>query len=140
MAVEMDGRDVEALRELVEIAVLLKETGILDLLRVVAEKGHELLALVGNDVGIARMAGLAYAVQAGLEKPSAEDIRDARRLVEKLVSCSISASARVSREEVKPVGLLGLLGALRDRKVQVALGLLLSLARSLGGCIEGARD
>ncbi len=132
-------RDVEALEELVEIAVLLKDTGLLDFLRIVAEKAHEILQLVSNDKGVARAAGLLYAVQAGLERPGPDEFREARLLLEEATACTLEAAAKTRREDLKPIGTLGLLSALRDRRVQVGLSLLLSLARGLGECLEKRR-
>ncbi len=119
-------QEVEALQTLIETAIKLKESGILDMLYTIAEKSEELLMLLGNDV----------AVQRGIEALNPEEVRDAKPVIETLTSCSVKALASTRLEDAKPKGLLGLLGALRDKDVQTGLALMLLIAKSLGSCIS----
>jgi len=132
-----DEEAVKALETLIETAVLLKESGMLDMLRVIAEKSGELLALIGNDVGLARALGLAHAAHSALEnRVSGSDITAAKNLIETMTSCTIKAMAQTDPAKAKPRGLFGMLGALRDRDVQMGLAVLLDLAKHLGACIR----
>ncbi|RUM48106.1 MAG: hypothetical protein DSY37_00550 [Hyperthermus sp.] len=133
----LDEESLRALETLVEVAVRLKEAGILDMLRVIAEKGEELMALLGNDVGIMRMLGLAHAAHSALEHGvTADDVAGAKRVIELLTSCGLKAMASTEPSRVKPRGLFGMMGALRDRDVQVGLSLLLDIAKNLGVCVR----
>ena len=132
-----DEEAIKALETLVETAVMLKETGMLDMLRVIAEKSGELLALIGNDVGIARALGLLHAAQSGLEnRVTGDDVRDAKKLIETMTGCTVKAMAATDPAKAKPRGLFGMLGALRDKDVQMGLAVLLDLAKNLGACIR----
>ncbi len=130
------GQEVEALQTLIETAIKLKESGILDMLYTIAEKSEELLMLLGNDVAVQRGLGLANAVQRGIEALEPEEVRDAKPVIEALTSCSVKALASTRLEDVKPKGLLGILGALRDKDVQTGLALMLLIAKSMGSCIS----
>ncbi len=132
-----DEEAVKALETLIETAVMLKESGMLDMLRVIAEKSGELLALIGNDVGLARALGLAHAAHSALEnRVTGADVAGAKNLIETMTGCTIKAMAKTDPAKAKPRGLFGMLGALRDRDVQMGLAVLLDLAKNLGACIR----
>ncbi len=126
----------EALETLLEIAVKLKETGMLDMLRVIAEKSGELLTLLGNDPGLQRATAFADAAHRALSRLEPEKVVDAKINMEELTYCTLNAVAAAKPSEAKRVGLLGLLGVLRDPDVQVGLGLLLAIAKNLGRCVR----
>ena len=132
----LEPEDVKALEELVEIAVSLKKSGMLDMLRVIAEKSSEILTLVGNDVATQRAMSLAYGVQKAFEEVNMDEVREAKTIIEALTACSLKAMASTSLDEAKPKGLFGMLSALRDRDVQTGLALLLAIAKRLGACIR----
>jgi uncharacterized protein YjgD (DUF1641 family) len=133
---DLDAEASKALEALVETAVALKRSGMLDMLRVVAEKSGELLALIGNDVATQRALGIVHAAQSGMEKVEPDEILNAKPVVELMTSCGLKAMANTKPEKVKPKGLFGLLGAMRDKDVQVGLALLLEIARNLGACVR----
>ncbi len=133
---EMRDEEVEALKTLVEVAVKLKESGVLDMLRVVAEKGMELLPMIQNDVSVHRAAALADAALRAIEALKPEEVLQAKLNTQAVAECTFRALASVDAGSVKPVGMGGLLGALRDKDVQTGLGLLLAIAKALGACIR----
>jgi len=126
--------EAQALKDLVEIAVALKKSGVLDLLKVLSEKSDELLTLLADDITVYRAVGLADAALTGLYKSEPDDIIGSKKVIEDLTRCTIKSLSKAGSEGVKPVGLTGLIGALRDRDVQVGLGLLIQIARGLGSC------
>lgn len=136
LAALLDEEASKALESLVETAVALKRSGILDMLRIIAEKSDELLALIGNDVPTQRALGLAHAAQSGLAKLTPGEVLGAKNTIELMTACSLKAMASTKPEEVKPKGLFGMLGALRDKDVQVGLAFLLAVAKGLGACIR----
>lgn len=135
--VSLDEEAVKALETLIETAVKLKESGMLDMLRFIADKSGELLMLLGNDVGIQRALGLAHAAHSALEnRVSAQDVAGAKPLIETMTGCTIKAMAATDPAKAQPRGLFGMLGALRDKDVQMGLAVLLDLAKNLGACIR----
>ena len=135
-----DEESMKALEALMEIAVYLKESGILDLLRVVAERSNELLALIGNDPAIHRATALAHGATRGITRLKPEEVVAAKQNIEKLTECTLRSMASVDPAEAKPVGLFGMLGMLRDRDVQRGLGLLLAIAKNLGACAAAGKQ
>ena len=133
---EMGDEEVEALKTLADIAVRLKESGLLDMLRIVAEKGAELLPMIQNDVSVHRAAALADAAVRAVERLAPDEVVKAKLNTQTVAECTLRALASVDAGSVKPVGMGGLLSALRDRDVQMGLGLLLALAKALGACIR----
>ena len=132
----MDEEAAKALETLIETAVALKRSGMLDMLRVIAEKSSELLALIGNDVSIQRSLGLVHAAQSGIEKVGPDEILNAKGVVELMTACGLKAMANTKPEEVKPKGLFGMLGAMNDKDVQMGLALMLAIAKNLGACVR----
>ena len=129
--------EVRALKTLVEVAVKLKESGILDMLRVIAEKGWELFSYFSNDLAVNRAIAIGDAAAKAIERLNPETVIALRRSVEAVTGCSLKALASVDPGTVRPVSALGLLRALGDRDVQVGLGLLVAVAKALGSCIRG---
>lgn len=122
----------EAFVALAELAARLKETGLLDLLVVLAENYDEALGMVtGEEAG----AGLALAA-AALRGAARGGGAAAARGVEEAVSCLVEALGRSPVAGAEPVGLTGLIRALADPRVARGLGVLLSLAAAIGECVE----
>ncbi|ALL01907.1 hypothetical protein Pyrde_1864 [Pyrodictium delaneyi] len=132
--IQFDEEGMKALETLVEVAVYLKESGILDLLRVVAERSGELLTIIANDPALHRVSALADGATRGITRLKPEEVISVKQNIEKLTECTLRSMAAVNPADVKPVGLFGMLGALRDRDVQRGLGLLLAIAKNLGAC------
>ncbi len=126
--------EAQALKDLIEVAVALKKSGMLDLLKALSEKSEELMTLMADDITLYRAIGLMDAAGAGIYKADPDDIIDSKLAIEDLTKCTVKSMAELSRKGAKPVGLLGALGALRDRDVQVGLGILIQIAKGLGAC------
>jgi len=132
--VNLDAEAVEALQELLEIAVELKKSGILGWLKTIAENGEKLIELAASDYHTFRLLGLLQAASDGVSKLEPAEFAEARRNTEKTVHCLMNGLRRADPAKAPKVGLLGLMGALRDPSIQRGLGLLLELARGLGEC------
>lgn len=125
---------VEALRELLEIAVEMKRSGVLGMLRRIAEAGEKVEMLIASDEPILRLIGLTQALLGGAARLEPGDYARARRNAEEAVECLLHGLSRAGPAGAPSPGLLGLLGALRDPAVRKGLGLLLEIARGLGEC------
>lgn len=130
----LDEESMKALEELVEVAVYLKRSGILDMLRIIAEKGMDLLAMISNDPAIYRAMTVVDAASRGMLRLHPEEVISAKMNLEKISECTLRSLASADPAKAKPVGLFGLLGALSDKNVQKGLGLLIEVARNLGAC------
>jgi len=129
----------EAFVALAELAARLKETGLLDLLVVLAENYDEVLGAVsGEEAG----AGLALA-SAALRGAARGGGAAAAEGVEEAVSCLVEALGSNPVASAEPVGLAGLIRALSDPRVARGLGVVIALAAAIGECVErrsGARE
>jgi uncharacterized protein YjgD (DUF1641 family) len=130
-----DIQAAQALQALAELAAKLKETGLLDLLVVLAENYDEPLSLAANGP-LSGLAALALAAGQGAARGGAAE---AAETVERLSECATQALRPESLAQVRPVtGIISLLRELGDPRVARGLGLLIHLARSLGDCLPGA--
>ena len=133
---EVGDEEVEALKTLADIAVKLKESGLLDMLRIIAEKGAELLPMIQNDISLHRTAALADAAVRAVESLAPDEVVRAKLNTQTITECTLKALASIDARSVKPVGMGGLLSALRDKDIQMGLGLLLAIAKALGACVR----
>lgn len=124
-------KELESIKTLARVAVSLKEAGILDLLAELAERSEEILTSMAGDRSLYRTLGVADALQTGVNKVGDDDFIDAKAALEELARCGLKGLAYAYRE-AKPVGLLSLLGAIRDPDVQKGLGILIAIAKGLG--------
>jgi uncharacterized protein YjgD (DUF1641 family) len=123
----------QALEALAELAAKLKETGLLDLLVVLAEGYDEALNVTANGP-LSSLAVLGLAAARGAGEAGAPE---AAETVEKLARCTTEALKPENLAKARPVkGIIGLVRELSDPRVAAGLGLLLHLARSLGECME----
>jgi len=123
----------QALEALAELAAKLKETGLLDLLVVLAENYDEPLAAAANGPA-SSLALLGMAAARGAHEGGAPE---AAETVEKLARCTTEALQPTNISKAKPVkGIVSLMKELSDPHVARGLGLLLHIARSLGRCLD----
>ncbi len=125
---------IEALEKVLEMLVTLKRSGTLDLMATLVEKIEDLMEVGMSDKKLHHALALGDAALSGLEEADPIVLKSN---VEKLSSCTMKALSDESLASVKPVGLLGLLSAIRDPDVATGLGLLLAIAKSLGRCVRG---
>jgi uncharacterized protein YjgD (DUF1641 family) len=127
--------EAEALAELVEVAVMLKKSGILGWLKALAENGDKLIELFTSDYPLFRQLGMLQAVGGGIARLEVGEYVDARMNAEKAFYCAFKGLSKADPAGAPRVGLLGMLRWLSDKDVQKGLGFLLMLAKGLGACM-----
>jgi len=113
-----------ALAEALETIVALQETGTLDDLAGLADMMALLTAATTDEMAVelSQMGGRLMEVADTASEPEvARGLDDA-----------LAAVGEASEGEPEPVGMLGLLRAMRDPEVQAGMGFMLALARALG--------
>lgn len=132
----LDEESLKVLETLVEVAVKLKESGMLDMLRVLAEKSSDIFAYISNEVKVHRLMTLGDGAIAAVEKLSPEEVVTAKLNVANMSECLFKSLANVRMDKIRPISTTGLLRALGDKDVQMGLGLLMGLAKELGACVR----
>ena len=128
--------EVEALQELMEVAVAMKKSGLLGMMKeLLADTEAGFHAILSDPVLIRYLALIGAALEAGRRLDPAK-IPQAKKTVEDATYCALEGLASIDPAKVEGKGLFGLLGALRDPQVQKGLGLLIALAKAMGACLE----
>jgi uncharacterized protein YjgD (DUF1641 family) len=128
---------IEALNTLIEVAVKLKETGLLDLLVVLADRYDEILALL-NKPSVANSVMIVDAVLDGIGQV---DVSSARPGIERASKCIVrSFSSGELKKAPRIRGILDLVRALRDPRVAKGLSLILGVAGIIGSCVLESED
>jgi uncharacterized protein YjgD (DUF1641 family) len=115
----------EALEKFLDLLVRMNELGLLDTLKDLMDP--ELIGRLSELVLTPGMMKLLDRADDLLELAGSVDVEDLKKSLP-LVKAALEALAR----EPKPVGLRGLLGALRDPDVQRGLGLAVEVLRAIG--------
>ncbi len=127
----------KVLKELVDLAIKMKEAGILGWLKAFTENADKLIALAAADEALARSLGIAHAISEGITEPETNELINAKKSIKELSACTLKALASFEAGNIKPVGgILGLLKALGDEDVKMGLGALITLAKGLGACLK----
>jgi uncharacterized protein YjgD (DUF1641 family) len=137
---ERGSEEIAAIETLIDIAVKLKESGLLDILKLAAERSEELIAYVSNDTGLMRSLAVADAAMNGLRNLDPGELSRLKKSVEESTECLLEALSKTSFKSVEPKGTLSLLGALRDENVRRGLTILVELARNLGASCTGSKE
>ncbi|MEB3844822.1 MAG: DUF1641 domain-containing protein [Desulfurococcales archaeon] len=132
----LDEESLKALEALIETAVKMKESGLLDALRVIAEKSSEIFAYVANEVPLHRFAALGDAATTAIGRLKPEEVISLKFTMEQASECLFKSLASTKVENIQPVSTFGLLRVLGDKDVQVGLGFLIAIAKNLGACIR----
>lgn len=127
--------EIDALRELTEIATELKKSGMLGALKELAESSDALMEGIEDDRGLLRLGVLAGALLEAARRLEGSDVASLKMNVEDAGYCVLEALATANPGKSGNVGLFGLLRALNDPDVKRGLGYLLAIAKSLGACI-----
>ena len=127
---------VKALETLIEVAVKLKESGLLDTLNFIAEKSGELLTIISNDVPLQRAAALGDAGLRALGRLEPQEVINVKFNMEELTTCAFKALSEFKVEELKPVGLAGMLKAVNDKDMQLGLAMMMALGKAMGKCLR----
>ena len=128
--------EISAVKELVEVAVALKKSGTLGLLKSLTENGDKLLETIAEEKAVLRLTAIGNAALEPLRGMEAEKVNDISTNVEELVKALLKALAETNPKEVPKVGMTGAIGYLRDEDVQKGLGFLLTLAKNLGAVLN----
>ena len=135
--IEAGELEVQALKDLLEVAVKLKETGILGMLKEFLSDNEENLAGLQADTSLIRLGFMLGALLEASRRLPAEKAPMLKMNVEDAAFCLFNSLADTKPGETKRVGLTGLMGALRDPDVQTGLGFLIGIAKNLGACLRG---
>ncbi|NJE48494.1 DUF1641 domain-containing protein [Thermococcus sp. 9N3] len=128
--------EISAVKELVEVAVALKKSGTLGILKAMTENGDKLLETIAEEKAVLRLAAIGNAALEPVREIEAGKVNDISMNVEELVGALLKALAETNPKEVPKVGMTGAIGYLRDEDVQKGLGFLLTLAKNLGAALN----
>ncbi len=123
----------KALEDLLKMLARLKESGVLDMLENIAKQYEELLEAFSSDQRIYHALAALQAMLEGLRSADPWKLKPSVRMA---TECLVSALDPEKLTLVKPIGILGLLKALRDPDVGYGLALLLAAAKSIGACMR----
>ncbi len=129
--------EISAVKELVEVAVALKKSGTLGILKAMTENGDKLLETVAEEKAILRLTAVGNSALEPVRELEVEDVRKLSWNTEELVRALLKALAETNPKEAPKVGMTAALGYLRDEDVQKGLGFLLTLAKNLGAVLNG---
>jgi len=128
--------EIAAVKELVEVAVALKKSGTLGILKAMTENGDKLLETISEETAVLRLLSVGNAALEPVRELEVEDVRKLSWNTEELVKALLKALAETNPKEVPRVGMTGAIGYLRDEDVQKGLGFLLTLAKNLGAVLN----
>ena len=129
--------EIAAVKELVEVAVALKKSGTLGLLKSFTENGDKLLETIAEEKAVLRLTAIGNAALEPIREMEPEKVNDISLNVEELTKALFEALAQTNPKEVPKVGMTAALGYLRDEDIQKGLGFLLTLAKNLGKALNG---
>jgi uncharacterized protein YjgD (DUF1641 family) len=135
----LEALEAAALKDLLEVAVALKKSGILGILKEVVSNLEEALAGVEEDVSVSRLLILAGSVLEAARRLDAPQVPELKINLEDASYCLFNALSKTEPAKTEGKGLMGLLSALRDPDVQAGLGFLIGIAKNLGSCIRSLR-
>jgi len=127
----------KAIENLAFIAYKLKESGLLDMLAVLAEKYEELLQSIGSDQRVFHAMAAMQAVLDGMRNADPWKYKPALQL---MTHCVFQGMDPEKLAGAKPVGLLGLMSALRDPDISFGLGVMLAMAKNVGKCMRSEME
>ncbi|WP_099211008.1 DUF1641 domain-containing protein [Thermococcus henrietii] len=128
--------EISAVKELVEVAVALKKSGTLGILKAMTENGDKLLETIAEEKVVLRLTAIGNSALEPVRELEVEDVRKLSWNTEELVKALLKALAETNPKEVPKVGTTGAIGYLRDEDVQKGLGFLLTLAKNLGAVLN----
>ncbi|HEU97917.1 MAG: DUF1641 domain-containing protein [Fervidicoccaceae archaeon] len=137
MEERFDEAEIQALKDFMEVAVQLKKSGILGMLKEALSSPDEAMAGIQADTSLLRLGVLLGAFLEAARRLEGEKIEKLKLNTEDASFCLLNGLASTSPSEAKPRGgLLSLMGALGDPDIQKGLGYLLELAKNLGACMR----
>jgi len=137
MEQEFSEVEVEALKDLMEVAVELKKSGMLGMLKELLSSADEAMAGLQADPSLLRLGVLLGALLEASRRLEGEKVEKLKMNAEDASFCLLNGIASTSPAEAKKSGgLMGLMKALGDPDVQKGLGYILELAKNLGACMR----
>jgi len=131
-----DEVEVQALKDLIEVAVELKKTGLLGMLKDFLSDTEDFMSSFANDRSTFRLVALLGALLEAARRLDGAQIASIKKTTEDASYCLLNSLAEVDPAKAEPKGMMGAMSALRDPDVQKGLGFLLALAKSVGGCLN----
>ncbi len=128
--------EVQALKELVEVAVELKKSGILGLVKDALKDTEYAFSSLLSDPSLLRLSIFLGAILEASRKIDGSQVAPLKKTVEDTTFCLLDSLSKTEPAKAEPRGLMGLMSALRDPDVQKGLGFLIALAKNLGGCLN----
>ncbi|MEM3285040.1 MAG: DUF1641 domain-containing protein [Fervidicoccaceae archaeon] len=134
---ESDSNEIEiqAIKDLLEIAVELKKSGILGMLKEMLSDSQKALSGMQADTSLLRLGVLLGAMLEASRRLNSEKIADLKENTEDTALCLLSTVSSSSPQKAPRLGILGLLKEMRDPKVQKGLGYLVELLKNMGSCL-----
>ncbi|NJF24209.1 DUF1641 domain-containing protein [Thermococcus sp. Bubb.Bath] len=129
--------EIAAVKELVGVAVALKQSGTLGLLKAMAENGDHLLETISEETELLRVVAVGNAALEPVRELETDEVIEVEWNTEELVRALLKALAKTDPKEAPKVGMTAVFGYLRDEDVQKGLGFLLTLAKNLGAAMNG---
>ena len=126
----------KALEELMDALGKLKESGLLDMAKVIVEKYEDLMTFLAQDRRLFHLMAAGEGLLNSLEDVDAIKLK---LTTQELGGCALSALTSEELEKARPVGLSGLLRALRDPDVMAGLGLMIAILKAMGKCYNSKR-
>ena len=134
--VDETGLEVAALKELMEVAVLLKKSGILGMLKNFLSDSEALMEAFQNDTSMTRLIALLGGVMEAARRVDGAQMASMKENTEETVHCAFQGLATTDPVKANKMGMFGLLGALRDPDVQKGLGFVMMLLKNIGACLN----
>ncbi|MEB3765449.1 MAG: DUF1641 domain-containing protein [Desulfurococcales archaeon] len=134
--VDETGLEVAALKELMEVAVLLKKSGILGMLKNFLSDSEALMEAFQNDTSMTRLIALLGGVMEATRRVDGAQMASMKENTEETVHCAFQGLATTDPVKANKMGMFGLLGALRDPDVQKGLGFVMMLLKNIGACLN----
>ncbi len=135
-SIRMTDIEVEAMKELAEVAVQLKKSGILGMMKELLADSESKVSDLEADVALIRLLGIIGVMMRSLEMLDEKEVSKMRLNIEQSMHCLLEAMSSSDPKKAEPKGMLGLMSALRDPDVQKGLGFLISIAKNLGRCLQ----
>jgi len=128
--------EIQALKDLMDLAVQLKKSGLLGMLKTILEDTEGAMAGMQADTSLLRLGVLIGALFEASRRLDGGQIASLKMNTEDAAYCLLNSLAATNPAKAEPKGMFGLLGALRDPDVQKGLGFIIALAKNLGGCMN----
>ncbi|MEB3806073.1 MAG: DUF1641 domain-containing protein [Desulfurococcales archaeon] len=128
--------EVQALKDLLEVALELKKSGLLGMLKEMLSDTEGAMSGMQADTSLMRLGVLIGAMLEAARRLDGSTIAGLKMNTEDTSFCLFNSLASVTPAKAEPKGMFGLMGALRDPDVQKGLGYLMAIAKSLGACLR----